>query len=127
MSARRLMAEFRTRGVAVGDGMVFDADTALALIRRAEQVYVAVVGVEQVRAEELDGYRPMSGRPLRDMERIRSWGSARSYVEALADRGLYFDVTLESGPATWVAKLKYLFRTGATWSSRSHGDGSWLQ
>jgi hypothetical protein len=42
MTGRALRAEFERRGVPAGRAMVFDEDTAVALINRAEDEYVAV-------------------------------------------------------------------------------------
>lgn len=127
MRAGALLAEFADRGTVASGCIVFDDHAALALIDRAEQEYIAVVGVEQVRREDLTSYRPMSRRGLDDMERVRCWGSARSFVGALCGRGLYFEVALEPAVATHIAKLKYLFRTGQTWSQNSAEEGSSLQ
>lgn len=127
MTAGKLLSEYGSLGLIAGGTLVFDASTALAPIDRAEQEYIAVVGVDPLGSDDLDAYEPMERRVLSDAERIRSWESARAFIEALSDRGLYFEVMLETAFATYLAKLKYLFRTGAAWSSDSSDDGSWLQ
>jgi len=121
MTGRALRSEFETFSVSAGDAMVYDEQTALSLIRRAEEEYVAVVGVEPMRADALSAYAAPGHRSLTDEERLRSWYSAREFVESLCGRDLYFDVVLESPMATYLAKLRYLFRNGAEWSPHQRG------
>ncbi len=109
------------RGVEAGHTVVFDEDTAVALIDRAEHEYVAVASVEPIPREDLSLYEAPRGHAMTDMERLRSWSNARAFVENLSGRDLYFDVVFESWWATYLARFRYLARTGGSWS---HGAGS---
>ena len=116
VSAKALRSELEGLGVTAGRTTVYDDRTALALIGRAEDEHVAVVGVEPVWRGHLSAYARPPARRLGDVERLRSWDSARAFVDALAGRGLYFDIVLEQPLATWLAKVRYVFRTGTWWS-----------
>ena len=104
--AGRIWREFAPKGVRAGSVLLFEEAAALALIRRAEVERVAVVGIDQVRAESSHGYEPLGARPLSPMERLSSWRQARLFVEAFAGRGLYFEVVLESWWRTWLAQWR---------------------
>ena len=127
MRVVRPLAEFDAQGLRAGSIVIFDERTALALLGRAEKEYIAVAGIDQVSPGERHRYEPLGGRRLADLERLVSWRQARSFVEALSGRGLYFEVVLERPLRTHVAKLKYLFRTGTAWSARPGADGQTLQ
>jgi hypothetical protein len=44
-------------------------------------------------------------------------------AEDLSGRDVYFDVVFEPSWATYVARFRYLARTGAAWSRRGDGEG----
>lgn len=127
MTGHGLRTEFESRGVKARRGIVFEEDPAVALINRAEDEYVAVVNVELVPEEGVSRYEAARGHSLPDVERLRSWNSAREFVENLSGRGLYFDVVLEPSYATYLGRLRYLFRTGASWSGHAGGEGNAIQ
>ena len=119
MTAKELRSEFRAAAIGDSRTAVYDERTALELIDRAEREYVAVIGVEAIR--DPSQYAAPEGESLTDMERIKSWNNAREFVKDLCGRGLYFDVVLESPLATFLAKLKYLFRNGVQWDPDDRG------
>ncbi len=127
MNGHRLQSEFAARGRRVGHVIVFDERTALNLIDRAEEKYVAVSAVESVRAEDLASYEPPSADAMNEAERLRSWASARDFVEMLAGRGLYFDVVFESRLATYFARLRHLFNRGDPWTASRSARGGTIQ
>jgi hypothetical protein len=105
-TAGHIWREFAPRGVPAGSVLLFEDAAALALIRRAELERIAIVGIDQVRADSSDRYEPLRARPLSPMERVSSWRQARDFVEAFAGRGLYFEVVLESWWRTWLAQWR---------------------
>jgi hypothetical protein len=121
MTSRAVRSEFKHRGVVTASGQVFDDETALSLIDRAERDYVAVSSVEPIRAVDLSAYAPPEAPSLTDLERLRSWSSARDFVKSLSGRELYFDVILESPWATFLAKLRYMFRNSGPWDPDDRG------
>ena len=127
MTGRALRAEFARQGVPAGQAVVFDEATAVALIHRSEEEYVAVASVEPIPEKDLSGYDAPRGHSMKDEERLRSWSSAREFVESLAGRDLYFDVIFESSLATYLARFRYLARTGAAWSRKGAGSGNSVQ
>lgn len=110
MNKRSLHAEFVPAGHWGGEVPVYDDQTALEIIGRAQEVGLAVSGIEMVQPEELD--RVDLPRPgiLRDAERASSWVQARSFVEMLAGRGLYFAVVIESPWSTRLARVRSFAR-----------------
>lgn len=126
-TGRGLRAEFANRGVVVGRATVFGEDVALELIARAEAEYVAIAGVEPIPVKDLPFYRAPRVHPMTDVERLGCWSSAREFVEKLSGRGLYFDVVLEPWWATYLARFKYLARTGAPWPPTSGREGRFIR
>lgn len=106
---------------------MFREDVALALIDRAEEEYVAVASVEPICERDLPAYETPRGPSLTAVQCLRSWSSAREFVKDLSGRNLYFDVVFEPWSATYLARLRYLFRTGASWSRGAGGEGSAIQ
>ncbi len=110
MNAKSLYAEFAAAGTTAGAALVFDDHTAFELINRAQQAGLAISGIEMVRPTELGSVELLPARFLRDPERVLSWSDARSFVEMLAGRGVYFLVALESPWSTRLARLRSLVR-----------------
>ena len=110
MNAKSLYSEFAAKGTGAGPATVFDEYTALDLVNRAHQGGLAISGIEMVRPAELDDVEPLPGRVLRDSERLLSWSQARSFVEMLAGKGLYFQVALETPWSRRLAQLRSLGR-----------------
>jgi hypothetical protein len=123
MTGRALQAEFERQGVPAGRAMVFNEDTAVMLVNRAEDEYVAVASVEAIPKKDVPVYQAPRGYSMKDVERLRSWSNARAFVEDLSGRDVYFDVVFEPSWATYVARFRYLARTGAAWSRRGDGEG----
>ena len=111
MTAKGLYEEFAAAGTTAGAALVFDDHTALELIKRAQEAGLAISDIDMVRPTELDSVLP--ARFLRDPERVSSWNDARSFVEMLGGRGLYFQVVLESAWSTRLARLRSAMRTVA--------------
>ena len=111
VNAKGLHQEFAAQALAVGSVFLFDEEATLDLISRAQQEGLAVSGIEMVRRADADRCEPLRGRMLRDSERLASWGQARSFVEMLAGRGLYFQVVFESPWSTRLARLRFMMRT----------------
>jgi hypothetical protein len=107
MTGRQLQREFAPRGRSIGASIVFDEHVAMALIRRAQEEDVAIVGVEQLRPADFSRYTPPQPAILRHRERPSSWRQAAALIESLSARGLFFDVILESRWGTWLARLRW--------------------
>ncbi len=122
MTAKGLYEEFAAAGTTAGAALVFDDHTALELINRAQQAGLAISGIEMVRPTELGSVEPLPAQFLRDSERVSSWSDARSFVEMLAGRGVYFLVALESPWSTRLARLRSLVRMLVR--DYLHGDGA---
>ena len=101
-----LCKEFASMAKSVGPVYVFDEQTALDLIRRAREEDVAISGIEMVRPIDIDDFQSLGGSRLTRKKRRTSWGDARSFVEMLAGRGLYFQVAFESAWSTKLARFR---------------------
>ena len=71
---------------------------------------MAIAGIEMVHPGELDRREPLASRIVQRSARTASWNQARSYVEMLAGRGLYFQVALESRWSTRLARVREFMR-----------------
>ena len=111
VNAKGLHLEFAARALAVGSVFLFDEEAILDLIIRAQQEGLAISGIEMVRRADADRCELLRGRILRDSERRASWRQARSFVEMLAGRGLYFQIVFESPWSTGLARLRFMMRT----------------
>ncbi len=111
MNAKRLASEFAATAIRTGPVFVLDEPTTLDLISRAQQENVAISGIDMVRPGDLDSFEPLENRLLSHLERLSSWRDARSFVEMLGGRGLYFQVMLESAWSTRLARLRSAMRT----------------
>ena len=127
MTGAGLRSEFEGQGLRIGHVVVFDERTALKLIDRAEEEYVAVADVQSVRGADVDTYEAPNAHPMNEGERLGSWSKARDFVEMLAGRGLYFDVVLESRSSTYVARLRHLFNRGEPWAAGRSAQGGTIQ
>jgi len=107
MTGRRLHREFARLGRSIGTSIVFDEQVAMALIRRAQEEDIAVVGVEQLRPSDFSSYTPPRAGALGHRERPSCWRQATVFVQSLSARGLYFDVILESWWGTLLARLRW--------------------
>lgn len=106
MNASAIQAEFAASGVPAGEGLVYDDRTALKFISRAQEEGLAISAVEMVQPGEAGRIAPPRQRILADAERLKSWDQARSFIEMLAGRGLYFLVVIESPWSTRLARVR---------------------
>ena len=123
MTAKGLYEDFAAAGTTAGAALVFDDHTALELVKRAQEAGLAISDIDMVRPTELDSVKLLPARFLRDPERVSSWNDARSFVEMLAGRGLYFQVVLESAWSTRLARLRSAMRTVARDNTSSRLPG----
>lgn len=110
MNAKDIYLEFAAVGTPAGPALILDDHAALELITRAQQAGLAISEIEMVRPADLAHVDPLPRRMLRDAERFSSWNQARSFVEMLAGRGLYFLVAIESPWSTRLARLRSFVR-----------------
>jgi hypothetical protein len=110
VNAKQLSAKFADVGTSIGPLTFFDEHVALAFIRCAQESGLAISRVEMAGSDELHHVDRMPARILPDSERRTSWAHARSFVEMLAGRGLYFVVSLESPWSTRMARLRSMIR-----------------
>ena len=123
MNAKRLTSEFAATAIRTAPALVLDEPTTLDLISRARQAKVAISGIDMVRPGDLDSFEPLENRLLSHLERLSSWRDARSFVEMLGGRGLYFQVMLESVWSTRLARLRSAMHTIARDNTSSRLPG----
>ncbi len=123
MTAKRLASEFAATAIRTGPVFVLDEPTTLHLISRAQQENVAISGIDMVRPADLDSFEPLENRLLSHLERLSSWGDARSFVEILRGRELHFQVALESAWSTRLARLRSAMHTVARDNTSSRLPG----
>ncbi len=110
MKPKNLYAKFASSAMMAGSVRVFDEHTALELIASAQEAGLAISDIEMVRSTDLNSVEPLPSRILDDAERALSWTQARSFVDMLAGRELYFVVVIESPWSTRMARIRAFLR-----------------
>lgn len=108
MMARDLYAGFGADPTTRG-GIILDESDARSIVDQAESSDVAVVWIEI--APDGRGALPDCPDRLSDFERRESWRDARAFLNDWADRGLQFEVHLESALATRLSRAKRRAKT----------------
>jgi hypothetical protein len=95
MSAEELEREFAGRAVPYRGGlMLLQADDALALVRRAEEGHVPILGVDGIIVSPQGTTAPLEHIADYPNSDAGNWSAARRFVEQRRDAGLVFEITL---------------------------------
>ena len=102
MKAKRLVREFADRGVPFGSGaLVLRQTDALALVNRAAEEGVPIVGIDGMRVTETSAESPVEH--LADFSAAVAkghgcWEEAEAFIRARDGLGLVFELTLGDDP-----------------------------
>lgn len=89
-----IAAEFASRGILRGGILLLDADQALAMIGRARELAVPVLGIDGFWITE-DATQPDIGHSIDLGGGASSWAEAVAFVNERAETGLMFEVVAD--------------------------------
>jgi hypothetical protein len=89
-----IAAEFASRGIVRGGILILDAHEALAMIARAREVAVPILGVDGFWITE-QTTQPDMGHSIELGEGASSWTAAEEFVQQRAQTGLMFEVVAD--------------------------------
>lgn len=95
MTAEELEREFAGRAVPYSGGlMLLRSDDALALVRRAEEGHIPILGVDGIMLSSEGTTAPLEHIADYPRSATDTWSAARRFIEQRSDAGLVFEITL---------------------------------
>lgn len=91
-------AEFRSQGMLRGGILMLDASGAMAMVQRAHDLGVAVLGLDGFWITE-DTTQPDIGHTIDLSDRPEPWSDAIRFIEERMSSGLKFEVVLDEDDA----------------------------
>jgi hypothetical protein len=93
-----IAAEFKPRGIVRGGTLFLEARAALAMVARAHDLAVPILGVDGFWVTE-HTTQPDMGHSVDLGGGESSWRAARAFIQSRADMGLMFEVVADEDTA----------------------------
>jgi hypothetical protein len=91
----RLASEFATRGIMRGGILMLAADDATALVERARDAGVKVIGVDGFWISETSTHPDQDHTLFSGRVNLDPWDEAAGFIRERADLGLMFEIVLD--------------------------------